>query len=326
VLTAMTRRRRIAAWIVNDFSFSKKGSHSVGVTRQQYGLISKKKNCRIAVGVSMATAAASLPVTFSLYLPENWTGDKARRQEAGVPVEIVFQSRQEIALDQLRLMIEEDVARAPVVADVAYGDDQQFREGLEEMGLAYCVEIQPSTAVCLPAFTTPLSQSPKKAGRPSKTAQWDDRRPSLSVKELASCLCEADQRRIGWRKDAQGITYSHFARLRVHAASYRDHKQNKQPPERWLLVEWLTAERKPMKSWLSNLPESIDLQQLVNIAKMSWIAERDCDELKHTLGLDHYEGRNWRGFHHHATLCIAAYGFQVIERHLASIAGREIAA
>jgi SRSO17 transposase len=269
----------------------------------------------------MATAAASLPAAYRLYLPENWAGHRARRRKTGVPKEIVFQTKQEIALNELRRMVEENVPRAPVVADAAYGADNRFRAELEAMGLTYCMEIESSTSVWPRASAMPLSRPRNKVGRPPKIVQWDALRPSLSTEELVSCLCEADLRRVGWREGARGTIYSRFARLRVHATPYWDEKHNEQRPEGWLLVEWPVAERRPTKYWLSNLPESIALQQLVTTAKMNWVAERDNEELKQALGLDQYEGRNWRGFHHHATLCVAAYGFLVIERHLASLAG-----
>jgi SRSO17 transposase len=312
-LPAITRWHRLAAWIIKDLDFPKKGEHSVGVARQRCGSVDKPKNRRVAVGVSVATSVTSLPVACRLYLPEIWVDDPVHRQTAGVPEKIVFQTKSEIAIEQLQLMIEADVQRAPVVADATYGNDKRFREKLEAMGLDYCVGIQPSTLVWLPgsALTSPKVRG--RAGRPLKQLQQGGWRSPFPVKELVSCLVGADLHRVGWREGINGMTYSRFARLHVRVAPHWDCKRSR---PYWLLMEWLTAEKEPTNFWLSNLPESTNLQQLVTAAKMCRVAERGYEELKKEVGLNDYEGRNWRGFHHHVTLCIAAYDFLVLMRNL----------
>jgi SRSO17 transposase len=154
-------------------------------------------------------------------------------------------------------------------------------------------------------------------GRPPKLLQRDEKYPPLSVKELALCLSPSDLRRVSWREGTRGTMASRFAALRVRVA-HRDYERSQPRPEQWLLFEWPKTEKEPTKYWLSNLPESISLRRLVATAKLRWRIERDYEELKQELGLGHYEGRNWRGFHHHATLCIAAYGFLEAERCLFS--------
>jgi SRSO17 transposase len=313
VLPAMTRRHRLVAWIVDDTGFPKKGSHSVGVTRQYCGQVGKQDNCRIAVSVSVATEQASLPVRYQLYLPENWASDRERRENAGVPEEIRFQTKQEIALDQIRSLLAEGVERSVVLADAAYGNDHGFRGQLEGEELEYVVGIQSSTSVWPPG-TAPLPpKSRKTAGRPARLLRRDQHHQPLSVKELALCLSPGDLRRVSWREGTRGTMYSHFACLRIRAA-HRDIWRSEPHPEQWLLIEWPREEKEPTKYWLSNLPESIPLRRLVLLAKQRWIIERDYQELKQELGLGHFEGRGWRGFHHHASLCIAAYGFLVRER------------
>jgi len=154
--------------IVDDTGFPKKGKHSVGVTRQYCGQLGKQENCRIAVSLSLATEQASFPVAYQLYLPEIWAQDPRRRNEAGVPKEIRFQTKPEIALEQIRLLVEEDVPRAPVLADAAYGNDNRFRDGLHELGLEYAVGVQCSTSVWPPSVT-PLP--PKARGATGRAAE-----------------------------------------------------------------------------------------------------------------------------------------------------------
>ena len=313
VLPAMTRRHKLLAWIVDDTGFPKKGIHSVGVTRQYCGQVGKQENCRIAVSVSVATEQASLPVRYQLYLPENWAGDRDRRKKAGVPEEIRFQTKPAIALDQIRSLCEEGVERGVVLADGAYGNHHGFREELEKLELAYVVGIQSSTTVWPPG-SAPLPPKPRKSmGRPAQLLRRDQHHQPLSVQELALCLSPGDLRRVSWREGTRGTMHSRFACLRVRIA-HRDIWRKEPHPEQWLLIEWPKEEKEPTKYWLSNLSESIPLRRLVLLAKQRWIIERDYQELKQELGLGHFEGRGWRGFHHHASLCIAAYGFLVRER------------
>ena len=317
VLPAMTREHPLAAWIIDDTGFPKKGTHSVGVTRQYCGQLGKQENCRVAVSVSVATEQASLPVAYRLYLPEIWAQDPARRTPAGVPQEVRFQTKPDIALDQIRMLVEEDVPRAPVLADAAYGNDSVFREVLEELRLCYAVGIQSSTSVW-PPEVEPLPPKPRNTtGRPPKLLRRDERHQPLSVKELALCLRPGDLRRVSWREGTRGTMHSRFAALRVRVA-HRDYERSRPHAEQWLLIEWPKAEKEPTKYWLSNLPAAISLRKLVATAKLRWRIERDYEELKQELGLGHFEGRNWRGFHHHASLSIAAYGFLVAERCLFS--------
>ena len=310
VLPAMTRKHALAAWIVDDTGFPKKGTHSVGVTRQYCGQLGKQDNCRVAVSVSLATEEASIPAA---YLPEVWANDKERRKEAGVPKEIGFQTKPDIALGQIRSLVNEDVSRGVVLADAAYGDDSGFREGLVSLGLCYAVGIKSSTTLWPPGIM-PLPPRPKgKTGRPPRLLRRDEQHQPLSAKDLALCMSTTDLRKVSWREGTRGMMRSRFAAVRVRVA-HRDYWRKEPHPEQWLLIEWPAGGKEPTKYWLSNLNASIALRKLVAIAKLRWSIERDYEELKKELGLGHFEGRNWRGFHHHATLSIAAYGFLVLER------------
>src|ERR1035437_5732839 len=181
VLPSMTRQHPLAAWIVDDTGFPKKGTHSVGVTRQYCGQVGKQDNCRVAVSVSVTTGQASLPLAYRLYLPEIWAQDRARRSQVGVPEEIEFQTKQEIALDQIRSLVAEEVPRAPVLADAAYGNDHGFREGLEALGFSYVVGIQSSTSVWPPGSAPLPAKARGVMGRPPKLLQRDEKYSPLSV-------------------------------------------------------------------------------------------------------------------------------------------------
>lgn len=321
VIPAMQKHGDIVCWIVDDTGFPKKGKHSVGVARQYCGQVGKQDNCRVAVSLSLATWSSSLPIAYRLYLPEVWANDKKRRQEAGVPEPVKFQTKSEIALDQIRQAVAEDVPRGVLVADAAYGNDNQFRTEATELGLEYVVGVQSSITVWKPG-TQPLPPLPRKRmGRPPRLLRRDkDHRP-VSAKQLALSLPQDAWTTITWREGTRHKLRSRFAAVRIRPA-HRDYWQPEIHAEEWLVIEWPKAETEPTKYWLSTLPGSTKLKQLVALAKQRWIIERDYEELKQELGLGHYEGRGWRGFHHHATLCIAAYGFLVAERNRFSPSAR----
>jgi SRSO17 transposase len=313
VLSAMKAKGPVRAWIVDDTGFLKKGTHSVGVARQYCGQVGKQDNCRVAVSLSVSTNTTSLPIAFRLYLPEVWANDAERRKQAAVPGQIRFQTKPQIALEQIRQAVKEEVPPAPVLADAGYGIDSQFRAGVTELGLPYVVGVQSSTSVWEPG-KAPLPARPWSGqGRPPRLLRRNKDHQPVSVKQLATSLSSAAWKTITWRAGTKQPLRSRFAAMRVRPA-HRDHERAEPYPEEWLLVEWPKDEREPTKYWLSTLPKTTTMRELVRTAKHRWIIERDYEELKQELGLGHYEGRGWRGFHHHATLCIAAYGFLVAER------------
>lgn len=313
VLAQMKENGPVVAWVVDDTGFVKKGTHSVGVARQYCGQVGKQENCRVAVSLSVSTNHASLPIAWRLYLPESWASDRARRKEAGIPDEIGFQTKPTIALAQIRQAVEQEVATAPVLADAAYGNDSRFREGLSELGLRYAVGVHANITVWRPGETPRLKPRRKGRGRPPTRLHRDAQHQPVAVKDLALSLPDQAWKTVTWREGTRHKLKSRFAAVRVRPA-HRDEKRSEPYPEEWLLMEWLAGETEPTKYWLSTLSVQTRLTALVRLAKHRWIIERDYQELKQELGLGHYEGRGWRGFHHHATLCIAAYGFLMIER------------
>ena len=321
VMPAMRKSGPVVAWIVDDTGFPKKGKHSVGVARQYCGQVGKQDNCRVAVSLSAATWSSSLPIGYRLYLPKEWAEDAERREKAEVPEEVRFQTKPEMALDQIRAALAATVDPGVVLADAAYGINTDFRDGLTGLGLQYVVGVQSSMTVWEPG-QQPLPAKPRGTrGRPPRLLQRSTDHKPVSVKQLAMSLPSSAFRAIAWREGVDRKLRSRFAAVRIRPA-HRDHEKAEPYPEEWLLVEWPKEEAEPTKYFISTLPPTTSLKALVKMAKHRWIIERDYEELKQELGLGHFEGRNWRGFHHHATLCIAAYGFLVAERNRFSPSAR----
>jgi SRSO17 transposase len=313
VLPVIERRGRIRALIIDDTGFPKKGKHSVGVARQYCGQLGKQDNCQVAVSLSVANDHASLPIAWRLYLPHEWADDPVRRAEAGVPDEVVFQTKTQIALEQLRAARAGGIAAEVALLDAGYGNDTDLRDGITEVGLPYVVGIQSTTSLWPPGVQ-PLPPKPWRGhGRPPSAIRRSAEHQPVSAKQLALTLPKKAWRRVTWREGTNTKLASRFAAVRVRPA-HRDYQRAMPRPEEWCLIEWPADEPEPTKYWLSTLPATISRRALVNTAKLRWRIERDYQDLKQELGLGHYEGRGWRGFHHHATLCIAAYGFLVSER------------
>jgi SRSO17 transposase len=313
VLPAIERHGPVAYWIVDDSGFPKQGKHSVGVARQYCGQLGKQDNCQVAVSLSVANDHASLPIAYQLFLPEAWANDPARRAKAGVPEAIRFETKTTIALGQLRQALAAGVPVGILLGDAAYGDETDFRVGVAELGLRYVLGVRSGTSVWAPG-TEPLPPLPWSGrGRHPTRLRRDAEHQPVTLKALALRLPAHTWRRVTWREGSQGKLSSRFAAVRVRPA-HRDTQRTEPWPEEWLLIEWPEGDAEPAKYWFSNLPGRSSLKRLVRVAKARWWIERDYQDLKQELGLGHYEGRNWRGFHHHASLCIAAYGFLIAER------------
>ena len=313
VLPVIERSRPIEAWIIDDTGFPKKGRHSVGVARQYCGQLGKQDNCQVAVSLSLANHEASLPVAYRLYLPEEWAKDQARREKAKVPAAIAFHTKPEIALEQVRAARAAGLPEGVVLMDAGYGNDTGLRTEITALGLHYVAGIGPNTTVW-PADAGPVPPLPHSGrGRPRTRLQRDARHQPITVKALALGLPATAWETITWREGSADWLSSRFARCRVRPA-HRDNLLSAPRPPEWLLIEWPPDEAEPTKYWFSSLSQDVDFGRLVDLTKLRWRIERDYQELKQELGLGDYEGRGWRGFHHHATLCIAAYGFLTAER------------
>ncbi len=306
VLPAIEKNGPIEAWIIDDTSFPKQGKHSVGVHHQYCGQLGKQANCQVAVSLSIANHSASLPVAYRLYLPQEWTKDRVRRKKVGVPKEIKFKTKPQIALEQIRWACEAGLPRGAALMDAAYGRDSQLRAGMTELGVPYVAGIVPTILMWAPG------SGPRRMDKPMNNTGRRDEPDLISAKKVALGLPKQAWRTVNWREPSADQLSSRFARVRVRVG------YNKLIPEtlspEWLLIEWPEDEAEPTKYWLATVPENVSFQQLVDLAKLRWRIERDYQELKQEVGLGHYEGRGWRGFHHHATLCIAAYGFLIAEQ------------
>lgn len=295
-LAAMQEREPIEAWIVDDTGFLKQGKHSVGVQRQYTGSAGKITNCQIGVSLSIATRTEHAPIDFELYLPESWANDSALRQEARIPEQIEFKTKPELALDMLRRAIDDGVPPGVLLADTAYGTSGDFRRGVRSLGLQYAVGVDPQTTVCL------------------LNAQGHARGDAISVRKLAFDIHKRGGfRRCTWRHGTKEDLTAKFALRRVVAAADKSTPSD-QRESLWLLIEWRDGESEPANYFLSSLPADITKRVLIRTVMQRWRTERVYEDLKGELGLDHYEGRRFPGWHHHISVVLCCYAFIIAER------------
>jgi SRSO17 transposase len=310
-LAAEARRQKGEAfWIVDDTSFPKKGEYSVGVQRQYCGALGKLANCQVAVSLHQAGPTGSQPLAWRLYLPESWTEDQKRRTRVGIPPEVAFQKKWELALDLLDQVRAWGLPDRIVLADADYGDRGEFRTGLEQRGLSYALGITSQLVVWSqpPRPRVPRRRGP---GPAPKRLRYENETP-LSVKALAQ-QHQMRFRQVTWREGTKGAMRSRFWAQRVQTAH---HWQWGEEPGQavWLLVEWPADEPEPTKYFLCALPGRMSVRRLVRVAKSRHWIEQDYQQMKEELGLDHFEGRSWNGWHHHVTLVMLAYAFLQRER------------
>ena len=312
-LSALERHAPVAGWIIDDTSFPKKGDHSVGVARQYSGIRGKTDNCQVAVTLSLANATMSVPCAVRLYLPIQWAEDRPRRRAAGVPDEIRFTEKWRIALSQIEHLLAQGLPRAPILADAGYGDATAFREAITALGLSYALGVQGQVTIWPPGKAPLRPKRRRSRGRPPTRLRRDARHRPVSIEVFAKNLAPTQWKSVTWREGTKGPMRSRFASARIRVA-HRDERRSEPHPEEWLLMEWPEGCTAPTKFWLSSAPKDVELDELVGLVKLRWRIERDYEEMKDELGLDHYEGRNWLGFHHHTALCVAAYAFLATER------------
>jgi SRSO17 transposase len=298
------------AYVIDDTGFPKKGNHSVGVQRQYSGTLGRIDNCQVATSTHLAGELGSVCIGMNLYLPESWADDAGRRKKAGIPAEVTFQEKWRTALAQLDAAVEAGLPKHVVLADAGYGDSGEFRSALSSRGLQFMVGVTPTAVVWPPEADLRVPPPPKLGRRPTRPR--DDSHPPVSLAKLAQRL---RFRKVSWREGTRGPQSSRFAAVRIHTA--HKHGTGAPPgPCLWFLCEWPDGEAAPQRSWLSSLPEDTPLKTLVRLAKLRWRVERDYQDMKGEVGLDHFEGRTWRGFHHHVTLVAVAHAFLALRRAL----------
>lgn len=305
----------LEAFVVDDTGFPKKGQHSVAVARQYSGTLGRTDNCQVAVSLHVAGEKGSGCIAMQLYLPQEWAQGRKRRKAAGVPKEVRFQRKWQIALKQLEQALQWGVRKHVVLADPGYGDARQFRDGVRKLGLHYLVGVPGGHKVWPPgAIPVRPAKVAGKNGRPRSRYVAEGVEP-WSIEQLARQVPKEEFHTVTWREGSRGEQSSRFAAVRVHTAERHIH--GAAPSEEvWLLLEWPKGQKAPKKYYLSSLPRSTPLKRLVYLAKLRWRVERDYQELKGEVGLDHFEGRTWRGFHHHVTFCMVAHGFLALRRAL----------
>jgi SRSO17 transposase len=312
VLTELDRHGPVAAWLVDDTAFPKKGRHSVGVAHQYCGALGKQANCQVAVTVTLVNEAVSVPAAHRLYLPAEWARDRQRRRAAKIPQTVAFRPKWQLALEHILALHAESVPPAPVVADAAYGVAIEFREALTARRIPYVLGVREDTLAWPPGVTARPPRRRRLRGRPPQHLQGPARQHPLRLSTLVARLPPAAWSTMTWREGTRGAMRARFVALRIRPAPA--HRRRQLAPVEWVLSEWPLDEPTPTKYYLSTLPDSTPLATLVRVAHLRWRIERDYQELKDEFGLDHFEGRGWRGFHHHGALCIAAYAFLAAER------------
>jgi SRSO17 transposase len=300
------------AWVIDDTGVPKDGKRSPGVKRQYSGTLGKIGNCQIAVSLHAVSTKGTVPLGFQLYLPEDWCTDPIRRRSAKIPDSVTFRTKPALSGDLIARAAGWRVRRAPVLGDQAYGNDAKLRTRLQQDGMDYVLSIAAESDVYMPGtvFAVPPRKPGSRGSAPSVLAADSDPR---SISELLSGLGPDVFQTVAFRDIDGAQLHSRFAFLRVIAANPVD-RLRQEPREEWLIIEWPEGHKHPSDYWISNLPDSTEPEQLARLARLRWMIELDYKQLKGELGLDHYEGRSYAGFHHHCTLVTAAHGFLTLER------------
>lgn len=312
----------VEAWVLDDTGFPKDGKASPGVKRQYSGTLGKRGNCQIGVSVHALGGRGTVPLGWALYLPEDWCSDGGRRRDAKIPDEVAFKTKPELGVDLIGVAVDWDVPKAPVLGDHAYGENTWLRDSLDQLECEYVLSVGPTTKVFAQGTSFAVPPKKPKATR-SPTRPQPDRKPE-PIGELIGSLGADGAVTVSFRDgpDGEPVT-SRFIFTRVHAAhGWRDDQRRSgwregaevPPREEWLIAEWPEGNDEPTDYWISNLPADTESERLARLARMRWKMELDYKQLKGELGLDHYEGRSWLGWHHHTALVSAAHGFLTLER------------
>jgi SRSO17 transposase len=304
-----------AYWLIDEVSFPKQGQHSVGVARQYCGVLGKTANCQVAVTLDLGTEESSTPLDWALYLPKQWANDPVRRKKAGVPEEITFKTKPELALDLIDEVKGWGLEDRLVLADSVYGDVFEFRQGLRSRGLHYVVQVSKDLTSWM-EDPRPGKPPMKRGGKiPRKRFYADDFPAPRSLCQIAKGLASRSWKTVTWREGTKGPLSSRFARVVVWMANGLVQGKTMEATPEELLIEWPEGDKEPWKYWLSSLPpQRTPFRALVRKAKGRFRIEQDYEEMKGEVGLDHFEGRSWQGWHHHVSLVTLAYAFLMLER------------
>jgi SRSO17 transposase len=294
VCRALAQHEQVTTWVIDDTGFLKQGSHSVGVHRQYTGTAGKVTNCQIGVSLEIATASQHCPIDFELYLPEKWTDDPERRAKARIPEAVLFKTKLELALGMIERAARAEIPGEIILADSAYGGSTTFRHGIRSLGFDYAVGIGSQTKV-------------------RRVCSNDRLGTALTVADLAKTIPYRKRRPLRWKEGTKGTLSGRFSFCRVKT-THEDGTPIAEREPLWLVIEWLSEEGQSAKFYLTTLPRRMSHKEIVRIIKERWRTERMYEDLKGELGLDHFEGRSFRGWHHHVSVVICSYAFVVAER------------
>jgi SRSO17 transposase len=303
----------VEAWVLDDTGFPKDGTRSPGVKRQYSGTLGKIGNCQIGVSVHAAGCKGTVPLGWALYLPQEWCEDSERRRRAKIPAAVEFKTKPELGIELVERAADWEIPAAPILGDQAYGDDTKLRARLDAAGRKYVLAVAPAASVFAPETVFAVPERRGTVGR-SRRRLRPDREPESIGRLIARVGVEAAQT-VTFRDgpDGEPVT-SRFIFTRVRTLKRWTNGATEQPREEWLIAEWPDGRDQPSDYWLSNLPADTEPERLVRLARLRWKIELDYKQLKGELGLDHYEGRSWLGWHHHTALVTAAHGFLTLER------------
>jgi len=291
---ALAENEDVTTWVVDDTGFLKQGSHSVGVQRQYMGSAGKVTNCQIGVSLEIATATQHAPIDFELYLPQSWTSDPERREQVRIPDDVQFQTKVGLALTMIERAVQAQIPGEIILADSAYGESNEFRQTVRRLGFDYAVGIRRGTKVC-------------------RIGARDRLGVPMTVGELARTIPRRKRRKLSWREGSKATLSGRFSFCRVKPTCDDGVPLDEREPI-WLVVEWLLDESQSPKFYFSTLPRRMSHRQIVRTIKERWRTERMYEDLKGELGLDHFEGRSFRGWHHHVSVVLCCYAFVVAER------------
>jgi len=294
-IEAVQEREPITTWIIDDTGFLKQGTHSVGVQRQYTGSAGKITNCQVGVSLAVASSAEQIALDFELYLPESWTEDRARRREARIPDDVQFKTKTELALEMIKRAKEQGIPGDILLADSAYGDNTDFRNSIRSLGFDFAVGVHHTLGVLRLDRNDRINTKPQSAG------------------EVVAALPKKAFRKITWRDGTKSKLCGRFCFVRVHT-THDDGIALALREPLWLVAEWPEGHEKPSKFVLTTLPRRMSKKQIVRILKERWRTERMYEDLKGELGLDHFEGRSFPGWHHHVSVVLCCYAFVVAER------------
>lgn len=303
----------IEAFVVDDTGFAKKGNLSVGVARQYSGTLGRTDNCQVGVSVHLAGEQGSACAGFRLFMPKAWTDDRKRCQAAGVPDEVTHEPKWKLALELIKRTLGWGIRRHVVLADAGYGDATEFREGVEELGLCYATGISGIHTIWRPGVTPKIPSPSDKGRQPTCPKAAED---PVSLSTFAREIGSGAFKKVRWREGSKGMMRGRFVSFRIYSAERHTKKKRPSLKPIWLVIEDTGEKKRPYKFYFSNQPSDFSLKQLVRTIKLRWRVERDYQDMKQEVGLSSYEGRSWRGFHHHAALCAAAHAFLALQRAL----------